>query len=289
MAAPVPLRTYLLLFVAVICLASAVLFIQLSNVPPLGLSMWRLGLAGLILAPLALREWKRHRPNVDQISLRLAVLPGFVFAAHLVSWVIGARQTPTANASLIANMAPIALPGLLYLVAKERVRRTEWIGTGIVLMGLLVLVAGDVHLSAETVKGDLLCVGSMLFLAFYLALGRQRSPQFPGFALYVVPLYLTGSLVCGVLMVATGEPFLPDPGQWKWVLALTFIPTVLGHSLLNYAMKRMRGQVVAVASQTQFIFAGTAAYFIFGAAPALTFYPASVLAIVGTLFILRRS
>lgn len=289
MTVSVTIRTYLLLFSAVLCLASAVLFIQISEVPPLGLSMWRLGLAGIVLAPLAFHEYRRHRPNVDHIPLRLAVLPGVVFAAHLVSWVIGARQTPTANASLIANMAPIALPWLLYVIAKERVRRTEWIGTGIVLAGLLVLVAGDVHLSAETAQGDLLCFGSMLFLALYLALARQRSPQFPGFALYVVPLYLTGALACGVFMVAIGEPFLPALGQWKWVVALTFIPTVLGHSLLNYTMKRMRGQVVAVASQTQFIFAGTAAYFIFGATPALTFYPASVLAIVGTLFILRRS
>ena len=289
MAVSVPIRTYFLLFTAVLCLASAVLFIQLSEVPPLGLSMWRLGLSGIILAPLALFEWRRHRPNVDQIPLKLAFLPGLVFAAHLVSWVIGARQTPTANASLIANMAPIALPWLLYAIAKERVRRSEWIGTGIVLVGLLVLVAGDVHLSAETVRGDLICFGAMLFMALYLALARQRSRQFPGFALYVVPLYLSGALACAVLMMIRGESFLPAPGQWKWVLALTLIPTVLGHSLLNYAMKRMRGQVVAVASQTQFIFASTAAYFIFGTAPAPTFYLASVLAIVGTLFILRRS
>ena len=102
MAASVTIRTYLLLFSAVLCLASAVLFIQISEVPPLGLSMWRLGLAGIVLAPLAFHEYRRHRPNVDHIPLRLAVLPGVVFAAHLVSWVIGARQTPTADASLIA-------------------------------------------------------------------------------------------------------------------------------------------------------------------------------------------
>ena len=85
-----------------------------------------------------------------------------------------------------------------------------------------------------------------------------------------------------------GEPILPEPGQWKWVILLTLIPTVLGHSLLNYAMKRTRGQVVAVASQAQFVFAGTAAYFVFGTAPSLTFYPASLLALAGTWFILRR-
>ncbi|MGY8689201.1 MAG: EamA family transporter, partial [Verrucomicrobiales bacterium] len=106
--------------------------------------------------------------------------------------------------------------------------------------------------------------------------------------LYITPLYLTGGAVCLLVMAVTGEPFLPDPSQWKWVIALTLIPTIIGHGLLNYAMKHTRGQVVAVASQTQFIFAGTAAYFVFGTVPALTFYPSCLLAIVGTGFILLR-
>lgn len=288
MSASSNIRTSLFLLVAVLCLSSAVLLIQVSTVPPMGLTVWRLLLAGLVLAPFAGREWIRHRAAGRAIPLKLTLLPGLVLAIHLGTWVIGARHTPTANASLIANMAPVVLPGLLFLVAKERVSRREWIGTGMALLGLIILVGGDVHLSMETARGDLMCFGSMLFLALYLALARQRSPQIPGFALYIVPLYLTGAAVCSVVMLFAGEPFLPEPSQWKWVLALAFIPTVFGHGMLNYAMKHLRGQVVAVASQTQFIFAGTAAYFVFGTVPSLAFYPACVLALSGAVFLMRR-
>lgn len=272
-----------LLALAVLCLASAVLFIQISTVPPVTLTVWRLLLAAVVLAPIALGEWRQHqRTEGTPIPLGLTVLPGVILAIHLITWVIGARRTPTANASLIANMAPVVLPGLLYLLVRERVNRREWIGTGIVLGGLAILVGGDVHLSPETAKGDLICFGSMLFLALYLALARQRSPRIPGFALYITPLYGSAAILGLVVLAIQGGPFLPEAGQWKWVVALALIPTLVGHGLLNYAMKHMRGQVVAVASQTQFVFAGTGAYFLFGTAPSLTFYPASVLALWGT-------
>ncbi len=289
MSSPLCARHLVLLTVAVLCLSSAVLLIQLSTAPPATLSAWRLFLAGVVLFPLAWREWARHRAAGTRIPLDLTLLPGCVLAVHLITWVIGARQTPTANASLIANMAPVALPGLLYLLVKERVSRREWIGTGIVLLGLVVLVGGDVHLSAATARGDLICFASMLFLAFYFALARQRSPQIPGFALYITPLYFTAGAACVAYLGITGGPLLPEPSQWKWVVALALVPTVVGHGLLNYAMKHLRGQVVAVASQTQFIFAGTAAYFVFGTVPAITFYPACVLALWGAVFVLRKS
>ena len=283
------IRSILFLVLAVLCLSTAVLLIQLSRVPPLGLTAWRLLLAALVLLPLAWREWSHHRlRSRRRIALGLAVLPGLVFAVHLVSWVSGARQTPTANASLIANMTPVVLPGLLYVIAGERVSRREWVGTGMAMVGLLILVSGDFHLSPETALGDLICLGSMLFLALYLALARQRSPRVPGFALYIAPLCLTGAGACFLLMGLTGEPLFPEASQWKWVIALALVPTVMGHGLLNYSMKSFRGQVVAVASQTQFIFAGTAAFFIFGTLPALTFYPACVLAIAGAVIVMRR-
>ncbi len=285
---PAPrLRDLLLLCLAVVSLASAVLFIQLSTVPSAVLTAWRLLLAGSMLLPFAWNEWRSHAPARGEIRLTLTLLPGLVFALHLVSWVEGARRTPTANASLIANMAPVVLPVLLYLLVKEKVNRREWWGTGVALLGLLILIGGDVRFSPATARGDLICLGSMMFLSLYLALARQRSRWFPGFALYIAPLYLVGAAVSFLLVAVLGQPWLPAAGQWAWVLALAVIPTVVGHGLLNFSMKRLRGQVVAVASQTQFVFAGTAAYFIFGTVPSLTFYPACLLALAGLALILR--
>ena len=49
----------------------------------------------------------------------------------------------------------------------------------------------------------------------------------------------------------------------------------------------MRGQVVSVFNLGQFIFAGLMAWPLFGEAPALAFYPACVLLLIGGTIVIR--
>jgi drug/metabolite transporter (DMT)-like permease len=48
------------------------------------------------------------------------------------------------------------------------------------------------------------------------------------------------------------------------MLGLGAIPTVCGHSLLNAAMRRIRGQIVSLCNVSQFVFAGVMGYVLFG-------------------------
>ena len=68
-----------------------------------------------------------------------------------------------------------------------------------------------------------------------------------------------------------------SPGR----IALGLVPTVIGHSLLNNAMRKLRGQVVSIAVMGQFVIAGILAYPLLGETPDWTFYPASVAVVIG--------
>ena len=73
------------------------------------------------------------------------------------------------------------------------------------------------------------------------------------------------------------------------ILGLGIIPTVLGHSILNYSMRHIRGQAVGIAALGQFIFAGIMGYFLLSDAPQQTFYVAAPLAVVGAILALRAT
>src|SRR5690606_3153210 len=135
----------------------------------------------------------------------------------------------------------------------------------------VVLTIADAGLDLQHFKGDLICVGSMLFLAVYLALGRRILPRFPSPWLYSVPLYF----YCGV-----GAMFFAwDANQWaplfgeraaaEWfnVIGLAIVPTIFGHGLSMAALRVLRGQVVAVMSLGQFLTSGLMAWIIFGEKP----------------------
>ncbi len=280
-----------LLLVGVWACASAIIFIRLSGTPPMLLTGLRLLLAAVVLSPLCIRDFRRHRSKLSWGDLRMTMIAGLAMGLHFASWIIGARRANPTNANLIVNMAPAVLPLMLFAIVRERVTRTELKGTLLALGGVCVLVAWDFHVSVEYFTGDMICFGSMLIFCLYLTLGR-RNRHFATIWLYVVPLYFFGGLV----FLAAG--LIVECGMWgmsvPWgareillIVALTIIPTMVGHSILNYSVKHMRGQLVGIINLFQFVFVGVMAWFVGEQAPAWTILPAGVLVLTGAIIAVR--
>ncbi len=269
----------LLLLLAVFSASTAVIMIKASTVHPVLLASLRLFVAAAALTPVFLRDLRRHRAAYTRAHFKASLLPGVILAVHLMSWIVGARMTPTANASLIVNLMPLAMPFFLVWLTQESLNRRELVATGVALVGVAVLTAGDLNLSPTYFVGDLICFGSMLFYALYLALGR-RNRTFPTVWLYLVPLYATGALVSiSVALIFVNPIQAYSSREVALILGLGLVPTVLGHSLLNRAMQHFRGQLVTLVNMSQFVFAGVMAYFLFSEVPAPTFFVASGLVV----------
>ena len=261
--------------------------IKASSVPPYLLSGYRLLVAAVFLFPLFLRDWKRLDGRWPRAGLGRTVLPAAVLAAHFISWTIGARETAAANASLIVNLVPAAMPVFLFLSLRERPVRWEMVGTLVALGGVFLLSGGEYVAGRDTLNGDLICFGSMILFTWYLALARQNR-DFPGLWLYLVPLYGLAAMICFGVAAVSGELLMVfDLRDYLLLIGLGLIPTVLGHSLLNRAMTRMRGQVVSVVNVGQFITAGLMAYLLFAEKPTPVFYFASILVVMGAVITIR--
>ncbi|MEN0112064.1 MAG: DMT family transporter, partial [Planctomycetota bacterium] len=250
------------LLIGVLACSTAVIWIKLSSVDSITLVALRLAIAGAVLLPWAIADWRRRRGEMSWTHLRDAALPGVVFAAHLITWNWGIRQTFAANGTLIVNLNPIVTPVLLMLLAGERVTTREVKATLLAVAGLVILFVNDYRLSGDSFRGDLICFGSMLLMSVYLTLAK-RFRHHPTTLLYVTPLYLSAAVVAAC---ATPWAAANGPLDWRyeviWVLVLAFIPTLLGHSMLNQAMRRLRGQVVSLVNMTQFVFAAVLAWLV---------------------------
>lgn len=271
-----------LLIFGVFCCSTAVIMIQASRTDPLLLAALRLFIAAAALSPLFFRHRRKFAAVFHWRDLRATILPAFLLALHFVSWIYGARMTLAANSSLIVNLVPVVMPILLVFTVGERLTGSELLATLLAIAGLFILSAGDFSVSREHFIGDLICFGSMLAFAGYLVLAR-RNQAFPSLWLYVVPVYAIAGLFCfaGSLFTTNVLQQEYDLREILLILGLGFIPTVLGHSILNHAMKHLRGQVVSILNMGQFVFAGIMAYFLFSQTPLAVFYVASAM-IVGS-------
>jgi drug/metabolite transporter (DMT)-like permease len=257
----------LVLVLGVIACSTAALMIKAADTDPALVAAWRLLLACPLLWPLHLAARRRHPACPAGRIWRRALPAGLLLAAHFWSWNIGVRWTGIANASLVVNLTPVVMPIIAALLLHERPRVRELLGTAIALAGTILLAAGDAEISARQALGDLVCFGSMLTFAIYLAWGR-RSGDLPSIWLYMPPVYLIAGLAgLGAGAAASGTLLPADGREWLLLAGLALVPTITGHTILNHAMRHLRSQVVAIVNLGQFIPAGVLAWCLFDELP----------------------
>jgi len=268
----------------------AVIIIRASATPPAVLAAWRQLIAAIVLSPFFLRALMSGRHEFGLKEFKAAGWSGLVLSLHFLTWIVGARlTTAAANASLIVNMAPVVMPFFLFALIREKVTNREVLGTLVAVSGAVLLGWSDVRIGEQGVLGDALCLISMLLLCFYMALGRKNR-QFGSVWLYIVPLYFCGGLVCLAVSPFMGaDPTVYDTHEILLIIALGLVPTVMGHSIFNYSMRHIRGQVVSMCTLFEFVFAGIMAWIFFDEIPSGAFYPAATLVVGGALIVLTQS
>ncbi len=277
-----------LLFGVAMC-ATAVILIKVSTQDPILLASWRTLLAALVLSPLFIRDLKKFRSIFPISTLSRMVLPSVVLAVHFITWNIGARLSPAANAALLVNLAPLALPFMLSAFASERITRREWIGTAVAVAGVIMLTGGDFVIGGELWRGNLVCLFSMLCFSAYLATGRHNR-TLPSIWLYVVPVYAICGVLCLIVALSLGiKPTPISSKEWLTLAGLVLLPTIIGHTALNFALKHLRGQLVSLVNLGQFLFSGLYAILLFNEWPPVIFYPASAFIIFGAIISLKPS
>lgn len=283
------LLRFLILVFGVISGSTAVIMIKASTENPLLVASYRLLVAALVLMPFFIKDLAAAERSYSWKQLAWTLPPAVFLAMHFMSWVIGARMTQVANASLIANLTPVVMPFFVWIFFRERVNRQEITGTVLTLIGLLVLTSSTLSVSKTSFNGDLICFGSMLCFAAYLALGRKNGARL-SLWMYMVPLYTIAGLICLGTALFVINPIKPySQSNVLLILGLGVIPTVMGHTILNFSLKYFRGQVVSVTNLTQPIFATLLGLIIFGERPRPIFYLAGAIILGGVLVVLTAS
>lgn len=228
--------------------AAAVLF-RAADAPPLPASAFRLLFATLMLLPFAL--WKARRELValaarDWLGL---VLVGLVLALHFGAWVASLDLTSVAASVVLVTLHPVFVAVLSRRLYGEGVSSRGYVGILLALGGGAIITWGDAQRGSDPLLGDVLAlVGAFAAAAYFLA-GRGYRQRLSLLA-YVTPVYgvaalalLAGSLV---LPSPYGGPLTGyDARQLVLFVALAGVPMLLGHTVLNWALRYVSAPVIA--------------------------------------------
>jgi len=243
------------LILGAVLIGLAPIFVRTAGVGPSAAAFWRLALA---LPLLGLLLWRLPQPpaaadpsgNAPQ-PLRWLWLAGVFFAADLALWHQSIRWTSVANATLLANMAPVFVTLAAWRLYGERVSGRYVVGLLLALAGAATLMADSLSIGPETVFGDLLGIGAAVFYAGYL-LGVSRQRKW--FNTLQVMFWTTaaGALLTLPLTLVMGETLWPpDLRSWSLLLGLAALSHVGGQGLIAYALAHLPASFSSVSLLVQ--------------------------------------
>lgn len=288
----------------------APLWVRWSEVGPVATAFYRLALALPFLAAWARAE-RRPAPSTSpplssptptpiptsasasaslesrRHLLTWAAAGGVMFGIDLGAWHLSIRYTSVANATLLANFAPIFVTLGAWICLREPTHRRFFAGMGLAFAGAWLLTGARPGADPTRLHGDLLGLVTALFYGGYqLCVARLRRSLSAGQVLWWCSLAATP--VLAVMAALFHEPFLPATTQgWIILAGLALTAQLLGQGLITYGFAHLPAGLSSLTLLVQPLVAVIAAWLVFHEALSLPQALGGVILVAGILLARR--
>jgi drug/metabolite transporter (DMT)-like permease len=262
--------TYAVLTLAVAVVSTAsilVRYAQAEGMPSLVIAALRLGFATLVLTPIAWPRVRREWPQLSCGDRWLAFGSGAALAMHFAAWITSLEYTSVASSAALVTTNPVWVGIASVVVLRERVPRAVIIGIVLGLLGSLVVfgsASGKGAAAPSPALGNSLALVGALAASAYLLIGRGLRNRV-SLLTYVWLAYGAAAILLIAATVATASSHLTLTGTAILLtLALALGPQLIGHTAVNWAVRRASATVVALAILGEPVGAAVLAWVLFG-------------------------
>ncbi|MGR9174243.1 DMT family transporter [Rhizobium leguminosarum] len=212
------------------------IFVRLSEVGPMATAFWRVALALIPIVIVSLMK-KDAGPKPQRLSdYGMLVLPGVMLALDLGAWHFSLTMTSVANATLLANLAPVFVTLIAFLFFSARISRIFMLGLAVALSGLVILKGGPAAIGNGDFSGDGIAMIAAFFYACYiLAIGRLRS-RFDTIRIMLWSTACAAVCIFPIGLIYEGHMLPATLYGWSIVFGLAFISHAGGQVAITYAL-----------------------------------------------------
>lgn len=257
--------------------------------PPIAIAALRVAFAAVLLFAVGWREIGKLR-EIPRRDRPLVALSGALLAIHFGAWIASLSFTSTAASVALVCTNPI-FAALFGRMLGDHVARRELVGIGIAAVGCAVLAGGDWQAGGDALVGDALALVGAASAAAYLVVGRrlrESAPLLP--YLGCVNAIAAAVLAITAVLLGASPSALPDH-TYAACAGAAIIASLVGHSLLNAAVRTTPTHLVALAVLGEPIASSVITWIAFGEEPPIhaAVGGAIVMAGIGVGFVKRRS
>ncbi len=277
----------IVVFIGVFFAATSAVLIKASTAHPLAIAFYRMLFTTLLLLPQLGRGGFHRIRNLSSRQIRLSVIGGVFLGFHFAAWISSLSFTTVASATVLVNTHPVLVVvfGLVFL--RERIPWDAAVWMAIALGGSMLLSLGGLRGDPGEVTGNLLAFGGAIAAAGYMLVGRAVRQELDT-RVYTFVVYSVSAAVLLIMVALSGVRLAPYPWfEFAIFVGLAVFPTLLGHSLFNWALKYVKTSLVSTAILGEPIVASVMALFIFGERPGVYTLIGGPIIIVAIYFFVR--
>ncbi|MCC6442882.1 MAG: DMT family transporter [Armatimonadetes bacterium] len=275
------------LALGVLGLSFAAVMVRLTEpAPALTVAAWRMTLSALLVLPVVLCRGRESLAEMSPKDRALAALAGGFLGVHFATWFLSLRYTTTASSVVLVTTQPVFVAALSALVIREKLSLRAAAGIGVAFLGSLIISFGDLRLGRDYLLGDGLALVGAIMAALYMLVGRrvrQRASLLP----YVFLTYTAASACLLAACLIFGSPLTLPAHAAFWSLMLALVPTLLGHTLVNWSLRFVPAYAVAVCVLGEPVGSAFWAYLLFGDTLARATYAGASLIFTGVWLTIR--
>ncbi|MCX8103147.1 MAG: DMT family transporter [Candidatus Bipolaricaulota bacterium] len=279
---------WIILSLAVGVISFAAIWIRWAEAPPISIAAYRLGIAVLILAPIALSTRRQQLHALTPSDLRYALLGGVCLALHFIFWISSLEFTSVASSVVLVTTNPIFVALGSHFLLREPVALSLALGIAISLVGGVLIGYGDFLSGPNVLLGDGLALLGAVMASAYLLVGRRLRAH-TDLLTYIFLVYGAAAVVLLATALLLQQPLMGFPPEtYLWLLLLAVGPQLIGHTSFNWALKHLPASTVAVIILGEPVGSTVLAYFLLGEPVTLLKAVGGALILVGIYLSSRR-
>ncbi|MFW6176289.1 MAG: DMT family transporter [Thermoplasmatota archaeon] len=252
--------------IAMISVSFAAIFIRFSGAHPISIAFYRMFFSSLILL-IFIPQYLDEIKSIGKKDFIILLTAGLFLAVHFSAWFASLKYTTVASSVVLVTAHPLIVAWLSSWYLDEKTPREAIFGIIIAMTGIVIMTFSDYRIGKLALFGDILALIGMLAVAGYLIRGREMRRN-----MSLVPYAFVVYSSCAFFLAMFSVPFsttfkIYPPQEYVIFFALAIIPTMLGHTLYNWALKYVKASFVSVSLISEPVLSSILAFIIFTEVP----------------------
>jgi drug/metabolite transporter (DMT)-like permease len=256
-------KPYLALFVGALSVSTSAILVKWAHAPASVIAFYRLFFTVLLMTPFFIR----YISELKEISCRdwaFSIFSGVLLALHFILWFESLNYTSVTSSVVLVTLQPLFAFAGGYVFFKEHLTAGALCSALLAITGSVIISWGDFQVSGKALFGDMLALLACAMVTGYWLFGQELRKRL-SLMTYTYIVYGISSFVLFLYVIAFRLPLLSYRKiDWLCFALLAIVPTLLGHSLMNWSVKWVSAATVSMSILFEPVGASILAYFLLG-------------------------